>query len=108
MRAVSSSSDRNSTRCLLAGISLYFLQRAIGPDRKCPLWSSGERLQSHLLAERFELADEAADGALRVEELEVVAARVAVELAGCEHVPAGDGDRVLDGAERAPVTATRA
>src|SRR3989304_3361753 len=35
----------------------------------------------------------------------VVAAGFAVELAGCEHVPAGAEDRVLDGAERAAVAA---
>ena len=53
----------------------------------------------------FELGDEAAGGAFGVAAAEVVAAEVAVELAGCEHVPAGAEDRVLDGAERASVAA---
>ena len=39
---------------------------------------------------------------------EVVAAEVAVELAGGEHVPAGDEDRVFDGAERFLVAAAGA
>src|SRR2546428_10322030 len=47
-----------------------------------------------------------AGGALGVAACEVVAAGFAVELAGCEHVPAAGDDRVLDGAERAPVAAT--
>jgi hypothetical protein len=38
--------------------------------------------------------------------LEVVAAEVVVDLAGAEHVPARDDDRVLDGAERFLVAAT--
>src|SRR5579875_2103552 len=38
---------------------------------------------------------------------EVVAAEVGVQLAGGEHVPADADDRVLDGAERLLVTATR-
>src|SRR5437870_7243826 len=46
-----------------------------------------------------------AGGALGVAACEVVAAGFAVELAGGEHVPAAGDDRVLDGAERAPVAA---
>jgi hypothetical protein len=43
--------------------------------------------------------------AFGVAALEVVAAQVAVHLAGAEHVPAGADDRVLDRAERLLVTA---
>src|SRR3990170_2462290 len=57
------------------------------------------------MSEAFELGDEAAGGAFGVAAGEVVAAGFAVELAGCEHVPAGAEDRVLDGAERAAVAA---
>jgi len=53
-------------------------------------------------AELFELGDEAAGGAVGVAAGEVVAAEFAVELAGCEHVPAAGEDRVFDGAERTP------
>ncbi|MGH2781662.1 MAG: hypothetical protein ACRDLA_09700, partial [Thermoleophilaceae bacterium] len=52
-----------------------------------------ERGLQHLLpggvSEAFELGDEASDLLVRVEPGEVVAAEVAVGLAGCEHVPAG-------------------
>src|SRR5436189_3355816 len=65
--------------------------------------SSGGWLQGDVLAEAFELVDEASDLALRVTALVVVAAEVGVGLAGGEHVPVGDEDRVFDGAERAAV-----
>ena len=58
------------------------------------------------MAERFELADEAASGAFGVAALEVVAAGLAVELTGREHVPAGGEDRVADGDRCAAVAAT--
>ncbi len=54
-------------------------------------------------SEAFELGDEAFDLALGVAALVVVAAEVAVGLAGFEHVPVGDEHRVLHGAERAAV-----
>ena len=57
------------------------------------------------MSERFEAFDEALGFAFGVAALEVVAAEVAVELAGGEHVPAGADDRVLDGAERFLVAA---
>ena len=53
--------------------------------------------------EPFELGDEASGLAFGVAALVVVAAEVGVELAGCEHVPAGADDRVFDGAEGAAV-----
>src|SRR2546428_636320 len=65
--------------------------------------SSSGWLQGDVLAEAFELVDEASDLVLRVTALVVVAAEVVVDLAGREHVPVGDEDRVFDGAERAAV-----
>ncbi len=59
------------------------------------------------MAERLELADESSGLALWVAAAGVVAAEVAVELAGREHMPAGAEDRVLDGAERATVAEAR-
>jgi len=70
--------------------------------------SSGGRLEGDAVSESFELGDEAAGGAFGVAAAVVVAAEVAVELAGCEHVPAGAEDRVLDRAERAAVATPRA
>jgi len=60
-----------------------------------------------VVSEGFEFAQEALGGALGVFALEVVAAEVAVGLAGGEHVPVGDQHRVFDGAERAAVTDAR-
>jgi hypothetical protein len=60
------------------------------------------------VSERFELSHEVSGSAFGVAFVEVVAAEVAVELAGCEHVPAGADDRVLDGAERFLVAAAGA
>src|SRR6266508_5615342 len=68
---------------------------------------SSSGLEGDAVSEAFELGDEAAGGAFGVAAAEVVAAGFAVELTGCEHVPAGAEDRVLDGAERAPVAAPR-
>src|SRR4051794_4440000 len=56
------------------------------------------------LSEAFELVDEAADLAFGVAALVVVAPEVVVGLAGGEHVPVGDQDRVLDGADGAAVS----
>src|SRR6266496_5897932 len=67
------------------------------------LGSSGCWLDGDGVSEGFELGDEAFGGAFGVTALEVVAAVVAVGLAGFEHVPVGDQDRVLDGAQRAAV-----
>src|SRR3954465_9341056 len=64
-------------------------------------------LQGDGVAEGFELGDEAAGVAFGITALVVVAAEVVVGLAVCEHVPVGDQDRVLDGAERAAVTEAR-
>ncbi len=52
------------------------------------------------MSEAFELGDEPAGGAFGVALAEVVAAGLAVELTGGEHVPAGAKDGVLDGADR--------
>src|SRR5512132_3121823 len=67
--------------------------------------SSSCGLEGDVLAEAFELGDEAADGAVGVAAGEVVGPGLAVELAGLEHVPAGGDDRVLDGSECASVSA---
>src|SRR5271163_1258007 len=66
-------------------------------------WSKSDWFECDLLSEAFELIDEASDLALGVAALVVVAAEVAVDLAGCEHVPVGDQDRVFDGAEGSAV-----
>jgi hypothetical protein len=60
-----------------------------------------------VVSEGLELCDEAFGGAFGLAAGEVVAADVAVGLAGCEHVPVGDQDRVFDGPERAAVTDPR-
>ena len=60
-----------------------------------------------MVSEGFELFDEAFDEAFGVAGAEVVAAEVVVELAGGEHVPAGDEDGVFDGAEGFLVAAAR-
>src|SRR5438876_7766847 len=65
--------------------------------------SSGGWFERDVLSEAFELVDEAADLAFGVAAGVVVAAEVVVGLAGGEHVPVGDQDRVLDGADRAAV-----
>jgi hypothetical protein len=65
--------------------------------------SSSGCLERDAVSEPFELGDEASGVAFGVLALVVVAAEVAVGLAGREHVPVGDEDRVLDGAERAAV-----
>src|SRR3989442_1048971 len=70
--------------------------------------SSGGGLEGDVVAEAFELGDEAAGGAFGVAAAEVVAAGLAVELAAGEHVPAGAEDRVLDGADRFAVPDPRA
>jgi len=57
------------------------------------------------VTEALELGDEASGLALGVAFAVVVAAEVAVRLAGGEHVPVGDEHRVLDGNERAAVPA---
>src|SRR5450631_2569725 len=51
------------------------------------------------VSESFELVDEALGGLFGVAAGEVIAAEVVVELAGAEHVPDRDDDRVLDRAE---------
>jgi hypothetical protein len=55
-------------------------------------------LERDVVSEGFESGLGVAFG---VAALEVVAAEVAVGLAGVEHVPVGDQDRVLDGTEGA-------
>jgi hypothetical protein len=54
-------------------------------------------LEGDLVSEGLELGDEAFGGAFGVAAGEVVVAEVAVGLAGAEHVPVGDQDRVFDG-----------
>src|SRR3954447_22903782 len=68
-----------------------------------PLGSRSGWLKGDEVSEGFELGDEALGVAFGVAALEVVAAEVAVGLAGGEHVPVGDQHRVFDGAERAAV-----
>src|SRR5579885_404214 len=68
-------------------------------------WSSSGGLEGDVVSEPFELSDESASEAFGVVAGVVVTAEFAVELAGCEHVPAGAEDRVFDGAERATVAA---
>ncbi|MGI8557912.1 MAG: hypothetical protein ACR2ND_06340, partial [Solirubrobacteraceae bacterium] len=51
------------------------------------------------MSERFELGEESFGDAFGVALAEVVAAEVGLELAGGEHVPAGDQDGVFDGTE---------
>src|SRR5712691_11597685 len=70
--------------------------------------SSSGGLEGDAVSESFELGDEAAGGSFGVAAAEVVAAAFLVELAACEHVPAGAEDRVFDGAERTSVTAAGA
>src|SRR4051812_38732682 len=67
------------------------------------LGSSSGWFESDVLSEAFELGEEASDLAFGVASLVVIAAEVAVGLAGAEHVPVGDEDRVLDGAQGAAV-----
>ena len=57
----------------------------------------GVALRGDLVAEGFELCDEASGLAFGVAFAVVVAAEVAVGLAGGEHVPVGDEHRVLEG-----------
>src|SRR3989304_3456765 len=70
--------------------------------------SSSGGLEGDVVSEAFELGDEAAGDGFGVAAGVVGAAEFAVELAGCEHVPAGAEDRVFDGAGRAAVAGTRA
>src|SRR5919108_5724505 len=65
--------------------------------------SSSDWFEGDFVSEGFGLGDEASGGAFGVAFAEVVAAEVAVGLAGGEHVPVGDEHRVLDGDERAAV-----
>src|SRR5512144_2537250 len=66
-----------------------------------PSGSSSGWLERDVVSEGLELGDEALGVAFGVAALEVVAAEVAVGLAGAEHVPVGDEHGVLDRAERA-------
>ncbi len=59
------------------------------------------------MAEGLQASDEAFSEAFGVAALEVVAAELAVGLAGGEHVPVGDEHRVLDSTERAAVADPR-
>ena len=61
----------------------------------------GQRFEDHVVAERLQARDETAGESFGVTAGVVVAAELAVGLAGGEHVPVGDEHRVLDGAERA-------
>src|SRR3954468_18954103 len=66
----------------------------------------GPLLERYVVSEAFELGEQAFGLAFGVTAGEVVAAEVAVGLAGGEHVPDGGDDRVVEGAERACVTAS--
>src|SRR3954466_13180365 len=68
-----------------------------GKSRSSPLCGL---LKRDGVTEAFELGDEAFGGAGGVAAAVVVAAEVVVELAGGEHVPGGDEQRVLDRADR--------
>ena len=72
--------------------------------------SGGCRLsfEDDVVAEGFELSDEASDGAVGVLAAEVVAAGVVVELAVCEHVPDRGEDGVPDCSDGAIVSAAAA
>ena len=61
-----------------------------------------------MVSERFELSDEALGDAVGVLAGVVVAAEVAVDLAGLEHVPGGGEDRVADGGDGLGVAAAAA
>jgi len=63
------------------------------------LGSIGGVLERDRVCEPLELGDDASGGAFGVALGEVVAAGLAVELAGDEHVPAGAGGRVFDDAD---------
>src|SRR5919198_3815059 len=67
----------------------------------------GPLCERDVVSEAFELFDQAPGLAFGVAVGEVVAAEVAVGLAGGEHVPDRADHRVLDGAERALVPAPR-
>ena len=63
---------------------------------KSPSGGKLPRFERDAVPERFELSNEASCGAVGVLAGEVVAAKVAVQLAGLEHVPGGGEDRVAD------------
>ena len=65
-----------------------------------PSGLGGGWLEGDFVSKGFELGDEVSGGAFA----EVVAAEVAVGLAGGEHVPVGHEHRVLDGDERGAVS----
>jgi hypothetical protein len=65
-------------------------------------------LEGDVVSERFELSDETLGEAVGVLAGVVVAAEVAVELAGLEHVPGGGEDRVADGGDGLGVAAAAA
>lgn len=75
---------------------------------KCVCAYTAGFLQRDVVAEAFELSDEASGDLVGVAALEVVAAGLAIDLSGAEHVPDGGQDRVLDGADRAAVPDSRA
>src|ERR1700735_3801795 len=84
---------------------LWFMRR---PDGKWPAFGLCGGFEGDVVSACFELFDEALGCALGVAVGVVVAAGFAVELAGCEHVPAGGDDGVFDGSERAAVAAAGA
>src|SRR5215204_7681894 len=77
------------------------------PDRKVRSGCRGLLGERDVVSEAFELGDEASGLAFGVAVGEVVAAEVAVGLAGGEHVPDRADHRVLDGPEGAFVPAAR-
>src|SRR5215207_7982201 len=76
------------------------------PDRKVRSGCRGLLGERDVVSEAFELGDEASGLAFGVAVGEVVAAEVAVGLAGGQHVPDRADHGVLDGAERAFVAAS--
>src|ERR1700674_1939297 len=66
------------------------------PVAKSPSGGGLPGLERDGVSERFELSDQAFGEPLGVLADEVVAAEVAVELSGLEHVPGGGEDRVAD------------
>ena len=61
-----------------------------------------------MVSERFELSDETFGRLVGVSLGEIVAAEIAVQLAGLQHVPGGGEDRVSDGGHRFGVPAAAA
>jgi hypothetical protein len=77
-------------------------------EAKSPSGGNVLGLDRDVVSERFERSDEAFGDAVGVLAGVVVAAEVAVELTGLEHVPGGGEDRVADGGHGLGVAAAAA